>query len=145
MNRVIGIISFLFCVFADKTAVQDVNNQRLLMQLLRKFRRVKVLGETHVPKELLAPSGEFHPVSLKALAEPGIVVFSHTTKVRKRFEISKFNCLSINGLKAPYEPCSESDRALFGGPDAKFLMVLDRLQIATNRLVFSGLKTRLAA
>ena len=140
-----GLQLFNLFILADKIAVQDVNNKRLLMQLLCKFRRVKVLGETHIPKELLAPPGEFHPVSFKALAEPGIEVFSHTTKVRKRFDIYKFNILIINRLKAICGLYNESDRALFGGPDEKFLRALNRPQMAVNRLIFSGLKTRFAA
>ena len=46
-------------------------------------------GEAHIPKELLTPTSEFNPVSLKALAKSGIEVFSHATNVRKRSDLCK--------------------------------------------------------
>ena len=114
------------------------------MQLLRQLRGVKVLGETHVPEELLTPSSELHPVGFKALAKPGVKVLFHTTKVGKRFDIYKFNKLSINKLKAIYRLYSAAEEALFGGPDAKFLKASNGLQIGTNGLIFNDLRTPLA-
>lgn len=144
-----GVLSVLqlfdLCIFANNTAAQNIIDKALLVQLLRQFRGVEFLEETHIPKELLAPPGEFHPVSIKALSEPGIEVSFHTTKARKRVDMSKFNALIINGLKSIYRPYSKSEGALFGGPDAKFLGALKRVQKANNRLIFGRLKTRLAA
>ena len=136
---------FDLSIFANNTAAQNIIDKGLLVQPLCQFRGVKVLGESHIPKELLAPPGEFHPVSIKALVEPGIEVSSHTTKVRKRFDLCKFNTLIINGLKAVCGPCDEGGRALCGGSDAKFLRVLKRPQRADNQLILSGFKARLAA
>ena len=140
-----GFQLFNLSIFADKAAAQDIINKALLVQLLGQFRGVKFLGKTHIPKELLTPPGEFHPVGFKAPAEPCIELSFHTTKVGKRFDICKFNNLSISGLAAICGPYNESGGALFGGPDVKFLKVLNRPQRADNRLIFNGLKTRLAA
>ena len=115
------------------------------VQPLRQFRGVQLLGESHIPKEPLAPPGEFHPVGLKALAESSIEVSSHTTKVGKRFDMCKFNTLCINELKAVYKPSGEGGAALYGGPDEKFLRASTGPQNARNRLIFNCLKTRLAA
>ena len=115
------------------------------MQFLRQFRGVQLLRKAHIPEELLAPPGEFHPVSFKALTEPSIEVPFHTTKVGKRFDICKFNTLSINRLKAVYEPSGEGGMALFGGPDVKFLKALNGSLDTANRLMLSSLKTCLAA
>ena len=122
-----GLQLFNLSVLADKTAIQDINDKTLLMQFLGQFRGVKVLGKPHTPEELLAPAGEFHPVSLKAFSLSGIKVFSHTTKVGKRSDICKFNTLIINGLRDVCEPSGEDEMALFGGPDAKFLKALNGL------------------
>ena len=91
-----GLQFFNLSFLADKAAVQDIIDKGLLVQLLCKFSGVQVLGEPHIPEELLAPPGEFHLVCLKALAKPGVKVLSHTTKIGKRFDICKFNTLSIN-------------------------------------------------
>ena len=132
-------------IFADKIAAQDIIDKTLFVQLLRQLRGIKVLGEAHVPEELLTPSSEFHPVSFKALAKPGVKVLFHTTKVGKRFDICKFNKLSINALRAICGLCSESEGALFGGPDAKFLKGCKRPQNGINRLIFSDLMASIAA
>lgn len=57
----------------------------------------------------------------------------------------KFNNLSISGLTVIYGPYNESNRALFGGSDTKFLKALNRQQMVDNWLIFNGLKMRLAA
>lgn len=51
-------------VLADKIAVQDINHTGLFVQLLRQFRGVQVLGEPHIPEELLAPAGQPHTIRL---------------------------------------------------------------------------------
>ena len=74
-------------VLADKIAVQDINHTGLFVELLRELRGVKVLGEPHLPKELLAPAGQPHPVCLDAPSQSCVEALFHTTKVRKRFDI----------------------------------------------------------
>lgn len=110
-------------ILADKTTIQDIENKALLVQLLRQFRGVQILGESHIPEELLAPPGVFHSVCLKAFSLSGIKISSHTSKVGKRFDICKYNTLSANWLNVIYEPSGEGVAALLGGPGAKFLKV----------------------
>lgn len=68
----------------DKIAVQDINYTGLFVVPLREFRGVKILGEPHLPKELLAPAGQPHPVCLKAFSLSGIEISSHTSWGRKK-------------------------------------------------------------
>ena len=86
-----GLQLFNIRILADKTTIQDINDKTLLVQFLRQFRGVKVFGESHIPQELLAPAGEFHPVRFEALAEPSIDVPFHTTKVGKIFNLTYTN------------------------------------------------------
>ena len=71
-------------VLADKIAAQDINHTDLFVELLRELRGVKILGDPHLPKELLAPAGQPHPVCLKAFSLSGIEISSHTSWGRKK-------------------------------------------------------------
>ena len=114
------------------------------MQPLRKFRRVKILGEPHLSEKTFTTPGKFREVCLDALTKSGIEVLSHTTKVGKRFDICKCNTLCISGLGAICRPCNEVGIALFGGPDVKFFKGSTAPKNANNKLIFNHLKTRLA-
>ena len=70
-----GFQLFNLSILADKTTVQDINNKALIMQLLRQFRGVQVLGEPHIPEELLASPGELHPVASRLFRRPVLKSF----------------------------------------------------------------------
>ena len=129
-----------FLVLADKVAVEDIIHTSLLMKPFRQLRGVKILGEAHLSKELVAPTGEFYPVSFKALAKPGIEVLFHTSKIRRTNDNSKFNELCINGLKAICRLLGKIDALLCGGPARKFSRASYGLPIGNNRLIFNELK-----
>ena len=127
-------------VLADKVTVEDIIHTSLLVKLFHQLRGVKILGEAHLSKELFAPTGEFYPVSFKALAKPGIEVLFHTTKIRKRNDSTRFNKLCINGLKDVCGLLAKIDALLCGGPDRKYSRTSYGLEISNNRLIFNELK-----
>ena len=105
----------LFCY----TAVKDIIRTNLLMKLFGDFRRIKILGVSHLLEELFTPAGKFYPVGFEASAKPCVEVLFHTAKIRKRNDSTKFNKLCINGLKAIYGLSDELDTPLFGGGQVK--------------------------
>ena len=110
------------------------------MKFLHEFRKVRILGESNRTKELLAPSGEFHPGSFDALPQSRIEVLSHTTKVRKGFDMRKFNKLSINVLRAILGLLGGTGAPSLGGPDERFSSASARPAEGHKRLVFCSIK-----
>lgn len=141
-NASLQLLDFLF--LSHNAAVKDIIGTNLLVKLFRQFCRVKILGESHLSEELLAPAGKFYPVGFEASAKPCIEVLFHTTKIGKRDDSTKFNKLYINGLKAVYGPSGELCALLFGGPNGKFLRALQSLLNSNNQLIFSRLKAKCA-
>jgi len=115
------------------------------MEFLRKFRRVKILGVSHFPKELPAPVGEPHPVRFDALSQSCIEVLFHATKVRKRFNPCKYNRLNTNVLNAVFGHCGEIDTLSHGETYGNYLSAPARLTGGDKRLIFSGPKRNLTA
>lgn len=107
-------------VLADKIAVQDINHTGLFVEPFRELRGVKILGGPHLPKELLAPAGQPHPVRLDAPSQSCTEVLFHTTEVRKRFCICKFNKLSVRLLNAIFGLSGEAGALSCGEPDGRF-------------------------
>ena len=97
-NTSLQLFDFLFppCY----AAVKDIICANLLVKFFRQLRRVKILGVSHLTKELFAPAGKFYPIGFEILSNPCIAVLFHTTKIRKRNEFTRFNELCANGLKA---------------------------------------------
>lgn len=127
-------------VLTDKIAVQDINHKGLFVELLRELRGVKILGEPHLQKELLAPAGQPHPVRLDAPSQSCVEVLFHTTKARKRFDICKFNKLSVRLLNAIPGLSGEAGTLSCGGPDGRFWGASARRAKGDRRLIFSGPK-----
>lgn len=127
-------------VLADKIAVQEINHTGLFVELLRELRGVKIHGAPHLPKELLAPAGQPHPVRLDAPSQSCVEVLFHTTKVRKRFDICKFNKLNVRLLSAIPGLSGEAGTLSCGGPDGRFWSASARLTKGGRRLIFSGPK-----
>ena len=136
------LLDFIF--LSRNAAVKDIVGANLLVKLFGNLRRVKILGVSHLPKELLASAGESFPVGFEAPAKPCIEVLLHTTKIRKRNGTAKFNKLCINGLKVIHGLSGELDALLFGGSNGKFLRALYGLQNGNNQLIFNRLKARCA-
>ena len=115
-------------VLADKAAVQDINGKGLLMKFFGELRRFEILRVSHFAKKLLTSASQSHYVRLDALFQSRIEVLFHTAKIRKRFNIYKFNKLNTNMLKAVFwgfsagltllcaEGLAEDFRALLQGP-----------------------------
>ena len=116
----------------------------LPMKFFGDFRRIKILGVSHLPEELLAPAGKFYPVGFEAPAKPCVEVLFHTAKIRKRNDSTKFNKLCINGLKAIYGLSDELDTPLFGGSGENFLRAFYGLLNSNNRLIFNRLESECA-
>lgn len=135
---------FDFGLLSCYAAVKDIIRTNLLMKFFGDFRRIKILGVSHLPEELLASAGKFYPVGFEAPAKPCIEVLFHTTKIRKRNDSTKFNKLCINGLKAIYGLSDELDAPLFGGSGENFLRASYGLLNSNNRLIFNRLKVRYA-
>ena len=132
-------------ILAGKIAVQDINHTGLFVELLRELRGVKILGEPHLPKELLAPAGQSHPVRLDAPSQSCVEVLFHTTKVRERFNIRKFNKLSVRLLNAISGLFSEAGTLSCGGPDGRFWGASARRAKGDRRLIFGDPERGLAA
>ena len=143
--RDLGFEPLYLLVPADKITVQDIHDKSLLMEFLREFRRVKILGVSHLPKELPAPAGEPHPVRFDALSQSCIEVLFHDTKVRKRFDPCKYNKLNVNALNAVFGRCGEIDTTSHGGTYGNILSAPARLTSVDKRLIFSGPKRNLTA
>ena len=109
-----------FCFLPCYASVKDIIRTDLLVKLFGDFRRVKIIGVSHLPEELLAPAGKFYPVGFEAPAKPCVEVLFHTTKIRKRNDSTKFNKLCINGLEAICGLSDELDTPLFGGSGENF-------------------------
>lgn len=127
-------------VLADKIAVQDINHTGLFVELLRELRGVKILGESHDTEELLAPAGQSHPVRLDAPSQSCVEVLFQTTKVRERFDIRKFNKLSVGLLNAIPGLSGEAGTLSCGGSDGRFWSASARLTKGGRRLIFSDPK-----
>lgn len=114
-NTSLQFFDFLF--LPCYAAVKDIICANLLVKFFRHLRRVKILGVSHLTKELFAPAGKFYPIGFEVPSKPCIEVLFHTTKIRKRNGSTKFNKLCINGLKAIYrlsdEFCSEGQAESF--------------------------------
>ena len=141
-NTSLQLFDFLF--LPCYAAVKDIICADLLVKFFRQLRRVKILGVSHLTKELFAPTGKFYPIGFEAPSKPCIEVLFHTTKIRKRNGSTKFNKLCINGLKAIYGLSDKLDTPLFGGSSRKFLRASLRLQNSSNRLIFNGLEAKYA-
>ncbi len=137
-NASLQLLGLLF--LSNNAAVKDIVGTNLLMKFFGYLRRGKILGVSHLTKELLAPAGKFYPVGFEAPAKPCDEVFFHTTKIGKRNDSTKFNKLCINGLKAIYG-LSDGLDTLFSEGQAKISKVLYGHLIGSNRLIFNGLKT----
>jgi len=137
-NASLQLLDFLF--LSHNAAVKDIIGANLLVKLFGNLRRVKILGVSHIPEELLAPAGKFYPVSFETSAKPCVEVLFHTTKIGKRNDSTKFNKLCINGLKTIYGLSDELDTPLFGGSGENFLRASYGLLNSNNRLIFNGLK-----
>ena len=135
-----GFQLFNLSILADKIAVQDINHTGLFVELLRELRGVKILGEPHLQKELLAPAGQPHPVRLDAPSQSCVEVLFHTTKARKRFDICKFNKLSVRLLNAVLGLSGEAGTLSCGGLDGRFWSASARLTKGGRRLIFSDPK-----
>ena len=141
-NASLQLLDFIF--LSCYAAVKDINDVRLLMKFFRQFRRVKILGVSHLAKELFAPAGKSYPVGFEAPAKSCIEVLFHTTKIRKRNDSTKFNKLCINGLKTICGLSDKLDALLLGGPSEKFSRTSRGLLNSNNRLIFNGLKVEYA-
>ena len=141
-NASLQLLDFLF--LSHNAAVKDIIGANLLVKLFGNLRRVKILGVSHIPEELLAPAGKFYPVSFEASAKPCVEVLFHTTKIGKRNDSTKFNKLCINGLKAICGLSDKLDALLLGGPSEKFSRTSRGLLNSNNRLIFNGLKVEYA-
>ena len=115
-----GLESLYLLVPADKIAVQDIDDKGLRVKFLRELRGVEILGEPHFPKEQLASSGEFHPVRLDALSQSRVEVLFHAAKVRKGFDIYKYNILSNSALNVIYGLSGRVGAPSRGGPNERF-------------------------
>ena len=135
---------FDFGLLSCYAAVKDIIRTNLLMKFFGDFRRIKILGVSHLPEELLAPAGKFYPVGFEAPAKPCVEVLFHTTKIRKRNDSTKFNKLRINGLKAICWLSDELDAPLFGGSGENFLRASYGLLNSNNWLIFNRLESECA-
>lgn len=124
--------------------ILDINHTGLFVELLRELRGVKIHGAPHLPKELLAPAGQSHPVRLDAPSQSCVEVLFHTTKVRKRFGMRKFNELSVKLLNAIFGLSGEVDALSCGGSDGRFWSAFARLAKGGKRLIFSDPKRNFA-
>lgn len=141
-NASLQLLDFLF--LSHNAAVKDIIGANLLVKLFGNFRRVKILGVSHIPEELLTSAGKFYPVGFETLTKPCVEVLFHTTKIGKRNDSTKFNKLCINALKATRGLCGELCILLFGGSNGKFSRASLGLIIGNNQLIFSRLKARYA-
>ena len=140
-----GFESLYLLVPTDKITVQDINDKGLLVKPLRELRGVKILCESHGTKELPASAGESHPIRLDALSKSCIEVLFHTTKIRERFNICKFNKLSANVLKAIIQPYGGVGTPSQGGPGGSFSNAFTGAAKGGKRLIFGVPERNLAA
>ena len=89
------------------------------MKYFRQLRRVKLLGVSHLTKEMFAPVAKFYPIGFETPSKPCNEVLFHTTKIRKRKGSIKFNKLCISILKAICGLSDKVDALLFGGSSRK--------------------------
>ena len=99
----------------------------------------------HFPKEQLASSGEFHPVRLDALSQSRVEVLFHAAKVRKRFDIYKYNILSDSVLNMVSGLSGRVGAPSRGGTNERFLSAPEGPTEGCGRLVFGGREHDLAA
>ena len=66
------------------------------------------------------PAGQPHPVRLDTPSQSCTEVLFHTTEVRKRFGICKFNKLSVGLLNAIFGLSGEAGALSCGEPDGGF-------------------------
>ncbi len=130
---------------ADKIAVQDIDDKGLRVKFLRELRGVEILGEPHFPKEQLASSGEFHPVRLDALSQSRVEVLFHAAKVRKRFDICKYNILSDSVLNVVSGLSGRVGAPSRGEPNERFLSASAEPAEGCRRQIFGGREHDLAA
>ena len=63
---------FDFLFLPCYAAVKGVICENLLVKLFRQLCRVKILGVSHLTKELFAPAGKFYPICFETLSKPYI-------------------------------------------------------------------------
>ena len=61
-NTSLQLFDFLF--LPCYAAVKDIICANLLVKFFRQLRRVKILGVSHLTKELFAPAGKFYPTKI---------------------------------------------------------------------------------
>ncbi len=122
-----------------------VIREGLRVKFLRELRGVEILGEPHFPKEQLASSGEFHPVRLDALSQSRVEVLFHAAKVRKRFDIYRYNILSDSVLNVISGLSGRVDAPSRGGPNERFLSATAEPAEGCRRQIFGGREHDLAA
>lgn len=116
-NTSLQLFDFLF--LPCNAAVKDIICADLLVKFFRQFRRVKILGVSHLTKEMFAPAGKFYPIGFETPSKPCIEVLFYTTKKRKSNGSTKFNNFCINVLNVIYRLSNELDTLLFGGSSRK--------------------------
>ena len=99
----------------------------------------------HFPKEQLASSGEFHPVRLDALSQSRVEVLFHAAKVRKRFDICKYNILSDSGLNMVSGLSGRVGAPSRGGSNERFLSASAEPAEGCRLQIFGGREHDLAA
>ena len=122
-----------------------VIREGLRVKFLRELRGVEILGEPHLPKEQLASSGEFHPVRLDALSQSRVEVLFHAAKVRKRFDICKYNILSDSVLNVVSGLSGRVGSPSRGEPNERFLSASAEPAEGCRRQIFGGREHDLAA
>lgn len=93
-NTSLQLFDFLF--LPCNAAVKDIICANLLVKFFRQHRRVKILGVSHLTKELFAPAGKFYPIGFETLSKPCIEVLFHTTWIRKTDLPNSTNCASMD-------------------------------------------------
>ena len=132
-------------ILTDKAAIQNVIGKSLFVKLFGNLRRIEFLGVPHLLEKMLASPCKFYPIRFEALPERCIEVLFHTSKLRKRTDICKYNKLHVNELKTI---CGLLDKFYcrpFGGPKARPPRIHKKLADGCRGRIFSGPEIRIAA